>query len=805
MEENVDSRYGLEVHVLNADRRLRDRQRVAHLQQLEHFRAQHKCCEELAGHAAQTLKQLAAASSVCERMQRETAPLLSESESRVLRQREEAALEDALNQQLKPLREARAVANQLDAGFDDAPAYSTDHPVVAALRTLDLSGQRLTESAHWRESSKCVAPSCHTTTNPRCPSLQCLVWLVSRTATLPSSHRYALELTTLRCQVLRLASAHITRPITALLAQLLSEQRAAAATAAAAGGGGTLEQKSEPESKVQEEAHDGVAAPETAASVACEEAPYERFQSIAAQLRPWAAEVEARASGSSSCYDVLSDAQQSYWAARHALIKERLRTRLEAQLRPSAGRGATDVTADEQLRRCCGEGLRTCAAEHALYSSLFSLAGSLGTRSRPMLHAQLESLTSPLYDVLRPLVLKQTALEPLCEMVQVMQDEVLADGVRASPACAPLKTMLKRLLQDLQERILFRFQAYLRDEVRAFRPAPHDLDFPARFTADTPHGGKGWYPTLQRSVSCMAQVYRCLPNGVFEGLAQEAVSDCTASLLRAAALLPRQQPLDGMLFKISHLLALREQIAPFDVDFVTTQKALDFSHSRAMLGMLGARRRSVGAAHAVAELLKQGAPSLVESHTNAKQRLEMHLKESCEDFILHCTNLAVLPLLPLLPHPAAPTLGGATAATPRGGAAQPHNAAPPRLEAEALRAALDAVDSSLRDSLEPAHELTRRYLPEPATQAILFSPIRTNVLEALGQLQTLLNGLEMNEAQRAQLDAERRLAALASRLEDITSGIASGITSGTTSGITAPAPPSAGAPAAATTTSAVAK
>ena len=48
-----------------------------------------------------------------------------------------------------------------------------------------------------------------------------------------------------------------------------------------------------------------------------------------------------------------------------------------------------------------------------------------------------------------------------------------------------------------------------------------------------------------------------------------------------------------------HLLALRENITPFDVDLVTTQKALDFSHSRTMLGALGARRRSVGAAHAV--------------------------------------------------------------------------------------------------------------------------------------------------------------------------------------------------------------
>ena len=154
VEVNVISRCDLEVHVLYADNGLRIRQRVAHASQLNHFHGQYKCCVERAWHAMQTLQQLAAAANVCERMKRETAPLLSESESWVLRQREEAAFEDALDQQLKPLRDARAVAHQLDAGFDDAPAYSSDHPIVAALRVLDQCELGLTDLPHWRGSSK---------------------------------------------------------------------------------------------------------------------------------------------------------------------------------------------------------------------------------------------------------------------------------------------------------------------------------------------------------------------------------------------------------------------------------------------------------------------------------------------------------------------------------------------------------------------------------------------------------------------------------------------------------------------------
>lgn len=159
------------------------------------------------------------------------------------------------------------------------------------------------------------------------------------------------------------------------------------------------------------------------------------------QLRPWVGEVEQRAAASPDSTEILFEVQQGYWRSRHVLVKERLRLSLEAAL--ASGGGAPD----EQLRRCCGLGLRACAAEHTLYAAFFAVSGAAGARSAGMLAAQLDAIVYPLYDSLRPLVLQQASLEPLCEMVQVVHGEVLQEGVRRSAECAALEGMLERLLQ----------------------------------------------------------------------------------------------------------------------------------------------------------------------------------------------------------------------------------------------------------------------------------------------------------------------------------------------------------------------
>lgn len=78
-------------------------------------------------------------------------------------------------------------------------------------------------------------------------------------------------------------------------------------------------------------------------------------------------------------------------------------------------------------------------------------------------------------------------------------------------------------------------------------------------------------------------------------------------------------------------------------------------------GMPPARRQRSFGVNAVVELFQHGAPSVIHSQVDAKQRLELQVKEACEEFIMYCTDLVARPVLSIMPQQArAPSLRSRT-------------------------------------------------------------------------------------------------------------------------------------------------
>lgn len=156
-----------------------------------------------------------------------------------------------------------------------------------------------------------------------------------------------------------------------------------------------------------------------------------------------------------------------------------------------------------------------------------------------------------------------------------------------------------------------------------------------------------WYPTVKRTLVCLSRLYFCLDRNTFQGLglAQEALVICIQTIQTAAELISkRKTPLDGQLFQTKHLLIIREQIAPFQVDFTIKEMALDFSTvQKAAIDLINHRKNifSFGSNNALLEFLLEGTPKVKEYLVDSRKEIDKQLKYSCEAFIAHATELII--------------------------------------------------------------------------------------------------------------------------------------------------------------------
>jgi len=117
---------------------------------------------------------------------------------------------------------------------------------------------------------------------------------------------------------------------------------------------------------------------------------------------------------------------------------------------------------------------------------------------------------------------------------------------------------------------------------------------------------------------------------------------CVQSLITASELIiKRKTTIDGQLFLIKHLLILREQIAPFNVDFAVKEMVIDFSKLKeAAMKFLTKKSKflSMNRDNAFLEFLLQGTLQVKESFIDSKREVDKHLKQTCELYISELSN-----------------------------------------------------------------------------------------------------------------------------------------------------------------------
>jgi hypothetical protein len=305
---------------------------------------------------------------------------------------------------------------------------------------------------------------------------------------------------------------------------------------------------------------------------------YVRFKAAASELKPILGEIESRSSRKEYT-QILSECHSLFCEQRLYLIRGMVQQRISEFARKEALPSLT--------RSGCAYLMEACQFEHQLFAHFFPASASDVSSIAPLM----DPLCTYLYDTLRPRLIYEGSIDSLCELVDILKVEVLGEQLsRRGESVAGLRPILQRILADVHERLAFCARTHIREEIANFRPSDEDLDYPGKLersvdatTSSNVSGNSDiyvtWYRPLEKTVSCLSKLYHRLEPTVFTGLAQEAVEVCSTSLQNASKVIAKKATaMDGQLFLIKHLLILREQIAPFDIEFSVTHKELDFSH-----------------------------------------------------------------------------------------------------------------------------------------------------------------------------------------------------------------------------------
>eukprot|EP00730_Choanoeca_flexa_P002462 TRINITY_DN11059_c0_g2_i7.p1 TRINITY_DN11059_c0_g2~~TRINITY_DN11059_c0_g2_i7.p1 ORF type:complete len:729 (+),score=180.42 TRINITY_DN11059_c0_g2_i7:325-2187(+) len=351
---------------------------------------------------------------------------------------------------------------------------------------------------------------------------------------------------------------------------------------------------------------------------------YGKFRMYAPRIRALMEELEQRQRASREYTAVLDVCCECYYLQRYTLLSGPTSSAIASL----EGQHAGDIPAF--VRASCSHLLRTCNSEVQLFNHFFPHPNS-------GLEQLLDALARILYDATRPLLLSRNVeLSSLIDVCNVLRVEALDD---TSEELAAFREVAQELLQDTQERLIYKAESYIDTEIRGFAPSQQDLDYPKRLEAKATatDAFEVWYPPLRKALTLLSKLYQAVERNVCESVARDVLEAVLATLEDAFRLLKgAKDTLNAQLFLIMHLLILREQIAPFDVTFATTETSVDFSTTRAAAADLLSQSASLfrfDASNALLAFLIKGTPAVMRQQKDARQDVDDRLRNICHDFI----------------------------------------------------------------------------------------------------------------------------------------------------------------------------
>ncbi|KAI2800638.1 hypothetical protein RDWZM_009045 [Blomia tropicalis] len=518
---------------------------------------------------------------------------------------------------------------------------------------------------------------------------------------------------------------------------------------------------------------------------------YGKFQTNAHRIKTLMQQLEHRTNQSELYSQYLDDCHQCYFEIRESLIGSVLTLAMEEMINSSGRNFCSLIRSSAKLY------IQICRDEYQLYFQFF-------TQMNSTLIDFLDRLCSSLYDKLRPIVIHLEHLESLSEICALIKSEFIDENVHQDDLESFVKTM-EQLLQDTQERLVYRCNIYIQTNILNYTPASGDLAYPEKLemmksitenligdNQDEPlrpmrnrsdsvssiissisdisfvqganyqnesrkvssrsvtdlHGM--WYPTVRSTIMCLSKLYRSLDKQTFQGLSQDVLFACIDSLEVAHTQIKQRKTLiDGYLFIIKYLLIIREQIIPFHIETSIKEVYLDFTKTKsAVIELLQKRANlfTLTSNNALLKLMFEGTPQVSEKTIDSQKAVDIKIKEKCEEFISYIYEYLTSDMKNFILASKLPKLTGMESVSTAGQLPQETDLV------EQYRLKLKETLQSFQTKKQSIEKSMSLYLSNAETEAIIFKQVKTKIQTLYEQLVKILLNKFPTDSDRIKLE-----------------------------------------------------
>lgn len=490
---------------------------------------------------------------------------------------------------------------------------------------------------------------------------------------------------------------------------------------------------------------------------------YTRFHGISSRSNRLLSIVRSRLGRGDAYHELLQQCRSTYCSSRESLLRLTIRAHMD-KLKEQHGPVGMTRLASVFL-------IRLCTVETALYVDFFGdkkeiedVKSGESKRSEDAsfydseFQNYLTALCGALHRTVRHSLVRMTDLDTLCQIVSVLREE--RSMASSSPTTMAAARAISTVISDAQERLIFCADSTLQKEVIRFKATPKDLDYPDKLikkeaASDTSEDDddavekqlqqvyESWFPPIRSVLRILSKIFRVVEPRVFEDMALSSVQACTKCLKDGSNYIKqRKGVMHSDLFLVKHLLILREQLSPFDIELRSVERQLDFSDAgKAVARFLANRNRrlfSMSTENALITLLREGV-SVQESSVDSKRDLENALKSACNDFIEHAAKTIAEDLLQMVEQCRVADVGSL--------------AQHALLNFDAVEGLVNKSREDVDKALQEVSAQLKLYLENPGTQSILLKPVSRKIVKSIEELRKFISSVPDGELD---WDAEKR-------------------------------------------------